>query len=87
MALGCCVALGLGSDSARVNEVAKLCRAVVHRTKDEWSSEGSARGFPTVWEAEDWTRRYKSCGCPSLVNKQTHGVGVYHCVRWVRSSV
>jgi len=25
----CCVALGLGSDSARVNEVAKLCRAVV----------------------------------------------------------
>jgi hypothetical protein len=29
MTLGCCVALGLGSDSARVNEVAKLCRAVV----------------------------------------------------------
>jgi hypothetical protein len=25
-----CVAMGLGSDSARVNEVAKLCRAVVH---------------------------------------------------------
>ena len=24
-----CVAMGLGSDSARVNEVAKLCRAVV----------------------------------------------------------
>ena len=30
MALSCCVAMGLGSDSARVNEVAKLCRAVVH---------------------------------------------------------
>ena len=29
MAMSCCVALGLGSDSARVNEVAKLCRAVV----------------------------------------------------------
>jgi hypothetical protein len=28
--LSCCVAVGSGSDSARVNEVAKLCRAVVH---------------------------------------------------------
>jgi len=40
-----CVAMRLGSDSARVNEVAKLCRAVAHGTKDEWSSEGSARGL------------------------------------------
>ena len=40
----CCVALRLGSDSARVNEVAKLCRAVVLGDESEWSSEGSAWG-------------------------------------------
>ena len=28
-----CRVMGLGSDSARVNEVAKLCRAVVRMTK------------------------------------------------------
>jgi len=38
------VALRLGSDSARVNEVAKLCRAVVLGDESEWSSEGSASG-------------------------------------------
>jgi hypothetical protein len=45
MASSCCAAMELGSDSARVNEVAKLCRAVAHGTKDRWSSEGSACGF------------------------------------------
>jgi len=38
------VALGLGSDSARVNEVAKLCRAVVRGDGRKRSSEGFASG-------------------------------------------
>jgi hypothetical protein len=39
------VALRLGSDSARVNEVAKLCRAVVHGMEGKESSEGSSAGI------------------------------------------
>jgi len=34
--------MGLGSDSARVNEVAKLCRAVVLGDERKRSSEGFA---------------------------------------------
>ena len=34
----------LGSDSARVNEVAKLCRAVVLGDERRESSEGSSAG-------------------------------------------
>ena len=64
MALGCCVAVGLGSDSARVNEVAKLCRAVVHGMEGRRapkvlllaSSESSMSGFRAIEDAED-----KSC--------------------------
>ena len=37
--------VGLGSDSARVNEVAKLCRAVVHGMEGKESSEGSSAGL------------------------------------------
>ena len=37
--------VGSGSDSARVNEVAKLCRAVVRMTKGKKSSEGSSAGL------------------------------------------
>ena len=40
-----CVAMELGSDSARVNEVAKLCRAVVHGMEGKESSEGSSAGL------------------------------------------
>ena len=40
-----CVAMGSGSDSARVNEVAKLCRAVVRMTKGKKGSEGSSAGL------------------------------------------
>ena len=39
-----CVVI-LGSDSARVNEVAKLCRAVVHDDGLWESSEGSSDGL------------------------------------------
>ena len=39
-----CVAMELGSDSARVNEVAKLCRAVVLGDERRESSEGSSAG-------------------------------------------
>ena len=54
----------LGSDSARVNEVAKLCRAVALGDGSEWSSEGSACGFEREFEVgwlDDRDRRYKSC--------------------------
>jgi hypothetical protein len=61
---GCCVALRLGSDSARVNEVAKLCRAVVLGDERRESSEGSSadveRELDVGW-LDDWDRRYKSC--------------------------
>ena len=49
MALSCCVALILGSDSARVNEVAKLCRAVVLGDERRESSEGSSAGAGESW--------------------------------------
>ncbi len=44
------VVVSLGSDSARVNEVAKLCRAVVHDDGRKWSSEGSSAGFEREFE-------------------------------------
>ena len=56
--------VGLGSDSARVNEVAKLCRAVVHGMEGRRapkvlllvSSESLGSGFRRAADAED-----KSC--------------------------
>jgi hypothetical protein len=45
MAMSCCVAVGLGSDSARVNEVAKLCRAVVCGDGRRVRSEGAPAGI------------------------------------------
>ena len=44
MAFAVVCVLGSGSDSARVNEVAKLCRAVVLGDGRRESSEGSSAG-------------------------------------------
>ena len=49
MAASCCVAMGLGSDSARVNEVAKLCRAVVRGDGRWMRSEGASAGVGESW--------------------------------------
>ena len=52
--------VGAGSDSARVNEVAKLCRAVVLGDESGWSSEGFACGFEREFEVgrlDDWDCR------------------------------
>ncbi len=64
MAMAVVRVLGLGSSSARVNEVAKLCRAVVRMTKGGGapkvlllaSSESSRSDFRRAADAED-----KSC--------------------------
>ena len=52
MALSCCVALILGSDSARVNEVAKLCRAVVRGVKVRGLRRAHAQG--RSWMSSDF---------------------------------
>ena len=61
--------------SARVNEVAKLCRAVVLGDESKWSSEGSACGIEREFEvgrlrgreiAED-----KSCDLDRSTNRST----------------
>jgi hypothetical protein len=70
----CCAAMELGSDSARVNEVAKLCRAVVLGDESEWSSEGSACGFEREFEVgwlDDWDRRRQELRTSS---NNDHGV-------------
>ena len=85
--------MGLGSDSARVNEVAKLCRAVVHGMEGGRApkvlllalSERSMSGFRAIEDAED-----KSCMIDWSVpadRRVRKRESVCHCVRWVRSSV
>ena len=51
MALAVARVMGMGSDSARVNEVAKLCRAVALGDEGKRSSEGSASGVEREFDA------------------------------------
>jgi hypothetical protein len=87
--------MGLGSDSARVNEVAKLCRAVVRGCRRRESSEGSSAGVEREldvgwlkgWCAEDKSCRLAAFNEPIDREIDRSRESVYHCVRWVRSSV
>ena len=48
------MALGSGSDSARVNEVAKLCRAVVPVMEGKVRSEGGPAGIGEELVPDGW---------------------------------
>jgi hypothetical protein len=88
MAASCCVAMGLGSDSARVNEVAKLCRAVVRGDGRWMRSEGASAGVGESWrrmvEGLD-LQKTRAAEAIAFNEPQTRSglhssESVYHCV-------
>ena len=89
------MALGLGSDSARVNEVAKLCRAVVPVMEGGCAPKAGllalAKLMPDGWmdlkSAEDKSCRLVVFDEPIDCEIDRSRESVCHCVRWVRSSV